>query len=246
MQSALKKLGYVNVHHMFTVFGTPGEADKWLALLKIKYEGAGGEAITREMFDDVLGDCDAITDLPSAIFARELIALYPEAKVILTTRSTESWYKSMLSTIHPFHFDPLATLISPFLPAHKRSIRKLLSYIFLHLFYNNFPLYGKRVFEDRNALVKSLMVGEEERFLVFEAREGWEPLCKFLGRKVPEGEYPRLHDTRSFREMMIPERYLRVKRMLGILAVVAPVLVGLGVWRGGFGRFRLATFKGFF
>ncbi|KAG4427168.1 hypothetical protein IFR05_017349, partial [Cadophora sp. M221] len=174
MQAALQKLGYVDIHHMFTVFGTPGEADKWLALLKMKYEGTGGDCITREMFDDLLGNCDAITDLPSIIFARELITVYPEAKVILTTRSTDSWYRSMLSTIHAFHSDSLNTITTPFLPPHRHSIRKLLDYIFLHFFYNNFPLYGKRVFEDHNALVKSLV--PRERLLVFEAREGWEPL----------------------------------------------------------------------
>lgn len=57
MCAALKKLGYENIHHMFYVFKTPGEAGKWHALLKIKYEGAGAGTITREMFDDLLGDC---------------------------------------------------------------------------------------------------------------------------------------------------------------------------------------------
>ncbi len=30
--------------------------------------------------------------------------------------------------------------------------------------------------------------GEKERLLVFEAKEGWEQFCKFLGKEVPEGE----------------------------------------------------------
>ena len=34
----------------------------------------------------------------------------------------------------------------------------------------------------------------KENLLVFEARDGWEPLCKFLGKPVPEGPYPRINE----------------------------------------------------
>lgn len=34
----------------------------------------------------------AVTDMPAAYFAEELIEAYPDAKVILTTRDTESWF----------------------------------------------------------------------------------------------------------------------------------------------------------
>ncbi|KAG4422024.1 hypothetical protein IFR04_004883 [Cadophora malorum] len=205
MCAALKKLGYENIHHMFYVFKTPGEAGKWHALLKIKYEGAGAGTITREMFDDLLGDCSALTDLPSILFARELLILYPDAKVILTTRSTTSWYTSMLHTIYAWQSDPLNRIIDPFLSKHRYALRKLLDYIFLQFFYGNFPLYGKRVFEEHNQMVRDLTEGRGngERLLVFEAREGWVPLCKFLGKDVPEGEYPRLHDTKEFRSHLI-------------------------------------------
>ncbi len=39
-----------------------------------------------------------------------------------------------------------------------------------------------------------------ERLLVFEAKQGWEPLCKFLDVPVPtDGPYPRVNDTAAFR-----------------------------------------------
>ncbi len=31
----------------------------------------------------------------------------------------------------------------------------------------------------------------KDKLLVFEAKEGWEPLCNFLNVPVPEGSYPR-------------------------------------------------------
>ena len=42
-----------------------------------------------------------------------------------------------------------------------------------------------------------------ERLLVWDLREGWEPLCSFLEVEVPEEPLPRLNDTTSFREGII-------------------------------------------
>jgi len=42
-----------------------------------------------------------------------------------------------------------------------------------------------------------------KRLLVYDVAEGWEPLCRFLGRPVPEGvDFPRLNDRRSFRRVI--------------------------------------------
>ncbi|HEX8335675.1 MAG TPA: sulfotransferase [Pyrinomonadaceae bacterium] len=42
----------------------------------------------------VYDDVDAVTDIPSAYFYRELLAAYPECKAVLTARDVESWWKS--------------------------------------------------------------------------------------------------------------------------------------------------------
>jgi hypothetical protein len=44
-----------------------------------------------------------------------------------------------------------------------------------------------------------------DRLLVYDVREGWAPLCSFLGVPIPEGvEFPRLNDTASFQARMNP------------------------------------------
>lgn len=35
----------------------------------------------------------------------------------------------------------------------------------------------------------------KRRLLEFESKDGWEPLCKFLGKDVPAGPYPRVNDA---------------------------------------------------
>lgn len=67
-----------------------------------------GLKVTREDFDNIIGHCVGISDLPGAAFARELIAAYPEAKVILNTRSDmAAWHKSFDSTLGTFDRDPM-------------------------------------------------------------------------------------------------------------------------------------------
>ena len=42
-----------------------------------------------------------------------------------------------------------------------------------------------------------------QRLLVWEPRDGWEPLCDFLEVPVPETPVPRLNDTAAFKEGII-------------------------------------------
>jgi hypothetical protein len=43
---------------------------------------------------------------------------------------------------------------------------------------------------------------EPKRLLVFDVREGWEPLCRFLEVRVPSEPFPRLNDTASTQAMI--------------------------------------------
>jgi hypothetical protein len=41
------------------------------------------------------------------------------------------------------------------------------------------------------------------RLLVYEVKEGWEPLCDFLGVEAPKDKpFPHLNDSGSFRKMV--------------------------------------------
>ena len=42
-----------------------------------------------------------------------------------------------------------------------------------------------------------------KQLLLFNAADGWEPLCTFLGVPIPDEPYPRLHDTKEFRGMIL-------------------------------------------
>lgn len=63
-----------------------------------------------------------------------------------------------------------------------------------------------------NAMVKAGIPAE--RLLVYSVKEGWEPLCTFLGKEVPDVEFPRINDTQSL------NRILRGVQVFGFLAGV--------------------------
>lgn len=54
--------------------------------------------ITRENFDALLNHAVAATDAAASMFAAEMIAAYPEAKVVLNTRrDLDAWHKSAIA-----------------------------------------------------------------------------------------------------------------------------------------------------
>lgn len=61
----------------------------WLDAIERKFDGKG-EPYGRAEFDQLLGHCQGVSDIPAILFAEELIEAYPEAKVILTHREFES------------------------------------------------------------------------------------------------------------------------------------------------------------
>ncbi|KAL3427274.1 nad dependent epimerase [Phlyctema vagabunda] len=231
-KKALEQLGYKGVYHAATVFMTPGHADQWTAALEAKYEGKGAP-FTKEQFDAVLGQYSAVTDIPAVCFSPELIALYPDAKIILTTRSVDSWYESMMNTIWASQVDPLRPIQRLFYNAHLASLARMFDKLFHVYFYGDFEKWGKRVFVEHNDRVRT--VAPQDRFLEFQVKEGWEPLCKFLGKDVPEASFPRVNDTLSWRkDFKTGEAWTKVKR-IGTATVVVSAAAGI-MWKRSSGK----------
>ena len=56
---------------------------------------------------------------------------------------------------------------------------------------------AEQFFSDWETSVRQFV--PQEKLLVFQAREGWAPLCQFLGREVPTSPFPRLNNASQFR-----------------------------------------------
>lgn len=132
----------------------------------------------------------------------QLIKKYPEAKVVLTIRSPESWFKSASNTIFKMgeSFDEKALNGN----MHLKNVYEMASTMIVHgLFENRLQdeEFATRKFVEHNERIKAIV--PPERLLIMELGDGWEKLCPFLGKDIPNEPYPRgnsIEEFAAFRE----------------------------------------------
>lgn len=136
-------------------------------------------------WDALFDGYDATISWPACFFYKELYKAYPDAKFILTWRDPERWADSVLGVIH--NFPKLKKF--RFVPR----VRAMLGLVETLLI----PKFGS--FEpEREHLINLIKTHSEEviaffppeKLLVYEVKEGWEPLCRFLGHDVPAQKFP--------------------------------------------------------
>ncbi|KAF7309000.1 hypothetical protein MKEN_01100900 [Mycena kentingensis (nom. inval.)] len=208
MHEALRILGYHDVHHMFNVLKNPPEADMWLEALQAKFEGRG-TPYTRADWDQLLGHCAAVTDAPSMLFAADLIAAYPSAKVILTLRDPQKWWKSFSSTILKAVNSASLALAARVDPAGVGRIVPMARLVTESLMGGPQEEWteerGVRQFEAHCATIREIV--PRERLLEYRPGDGWESLCAFLKKDVPECAFPRTNDEAMFRRKVYGVAY---------------------------------------
>jgi hypothetical protein len=79
----------------------------------------------------------------------------------------------------------------------------------------NFPEQGRAWYVEDNQKVRNLV--SDERFLEFDVKQGWGPLCKFLKKEILDLLFPRLNDTGSFMRHLTPAMEIRRKQAVSIL-----------------------------
>lgn len=107
LRQAIEILGVSPTFHGFDAMLPPSILQEFYRLVDKKWckpagpnAATGSLKLTREDFDHLWGNHVAVTDLPAATFARELIHAYPEAKVILNhRRDVEDWHRSYMQTL---------------------------------------------------------------------------------------------------------------------------------------------------
>ncbi len=205
LKIALEKLGFDPCYHMTELFEQPGHIGTWEAAMR-------GEPVD---WEEVFCGYRATVDWPGAAFYEDLMERYPEAKVILTVRDPERWYVSALSTIYHARRTASSRVLAAlglFIPG-VRDVRRATG-IVEDLAWEG--IFGGR-FEDREHAIGVFdrlngQVVERippERLLVYDVKEGWAPLCAFLGAEAPEDEpFPRLNAAAAFRKEVRRRRAL--------------------------------------
>jgi hypothetical protein len=216
LKRALELLGFGPCHHMEEVIRHPAEVPTWEA-------AARGEPVDWRAF---LRGWGSTVDFPSSYYYRDLAAAFPDAKVILTVRDPDAWYESFHGTIHPMLTRFPNQIVGPRLPFVSGPFRVSAHPRFRELHLNHFEDRERaiRAFREHNEEVKRVIPAE--RLLVYEVKEGWEPLCRFLGVPVPDVPFPRVNDTKEF------QRRVTVVTIVSWVVLLLPLLllVALAAW----------------
>ena len=160
-------------------------------------------------WDELFAGKESIVDWPGSYHWRELMDVYPEAKVLLSVRSPESWVESMNNTIAAIWFGD-----------------NLMHHLAQAQYYVD-PLYASwldllnDMWTKADIMVNSggdaaeMAAGMErwnqevidtvpsDRLLVWNPKDGWEPLCELLDVPVPDTPLPNVNDTENFQKNLI-------------------------------------------
>lgn len=188
LKSALEELGFDKCYNMREVISHPEHARMWNALHQ-------GKTIN---WEELFQGYRAVVDWPACTFYQTLIQQYPDAKVVLTVRDPERWYESALSTI--YKVPDVQKSMWAGNPIMQHVSLMIDNIIWNGTFHRKFEdkSYAIAIFNQHIAQVKQTV--SPERLLVYEVKEGWEPLCQFLNVPVPQDKsFPHLNDTAEFR-----------------------------------------------
>ena len=196
---ALEMLGLGPCYHMVDVLADLEQAPLWERAL----DGDGP-------WEEIFAGYQSTVDWPGGYFYRELIDVYPDAKVLLSVRDPQAWEASMRQTVWAVR--------------HGESLIRLLSSAQAHVnpqWQGFIKMIDRLVWEGKGTFASGHETAEEligrmerhneevrrnvpsERLLVWTATEGWEPLCEFLELPVPDTPFPHINDRKEFLNRII-------------------------------------------
>lgn len=223
LKAALEELGFGPCYHMSELFEHPEHIELWEAAAK-------GQPVD---WNQIFRNYRATVDWPGGAFYEELMERYPDAKVILTVRDPEKWYESAWSTIYGIQktadYSPVSRLVRLLVPrmrVMKRAGQMINALAWEGMFHGRFEdrQYAIEAFERWNEEVKKRV--PSERLLVYEVKEGWEPLCEFLGVGAPDKPFPHLNDAEVFQRRNRRQRTLSVAALLVVALTFSALLAG--------------------
>ncbi|KAH7183659.1 P-loop containing nucleoside triphosphate hydrolase protein [Fusarium flagelliforme] len=211
--AAFQALGY-KPFHASMMEQYPHLLPLYMEAMQAKFEQTV-EPYGRKEFDKLfLGKWNVSCNMPGSLMADELIAAYPNAKIILTTRDVDKWQHSMKESVDAAAkwktFDYLASWdpdrIGLWWRYHKyqHALRPKLA-----------PNGEKQAYLDHYKHINRIV--PPERVLNYHVSEGWEPLCKFLGKEVPDVPFPNVNNKNSFLAGRRRRWFQLLRIMMGVI-----------------------------
>ena len=177
---------------------------------------------------------DAATDIPSAYWFQEIYETFPDAKVVLSVRDSEEvWVKSWVEQLEIIQ--TLGGVFNRILIRYPNRIKqwlfgKRVPIPFLEAIING--TFGslntqstflfKKKYREHNERVQAII--PKEKLLIYNVKQGWKPLCEFLGCEIPEEEFPRANVGLSFTKDLVSARLKSIQRNVIVFSLVLALL----------------------
>jgi Sulfotransferase domain len=181
LKFALEKLLGAPCYHMIEVFGHADHVELWT-------KAARGEPVD---WDAMFEDYAAIVDWPACSFWPEISTAFPDAVILLSTRSdSEAWFKSANDTIF--------SAIDEQLPADMGPWRDMFFDVARTRFTDQVNDHDAAIaaYEAHNEKVRR--DADPNRLVEWQPGDGWKPLCDALGLPVPDEPFPHANTTEEF------------------------------------------------
>jgi hypothetical protein len=230
---ALEELGFGPCYHIRTLNSEPHRVVDWITAERDPAL-ADWKRIFRG-FDSAVGS-------PASAFWREITDEFNYAKVILTVRPADGWYESVAATLNEaLAPEPAAVrLLTWQRPSQAATYAKASDEFQQRILQRE--VGGD--FSDRERTIKAFDKHiadvkariQADRLLVYSVRDGWGPLCTFLGVPEPDRPFPRENDRATYRRRLRAARNdVLIPRLLTMTGVVAGLAL-LAVWLRRAGR----------
>ena len=243
MRRGLTQLGYGFVYHARATTERPGDHPFWVDLIERKF-GPRKAPIRREHFDRILGDCGAVTDCPCVAFWEELMDAYPEAKIVLQEREVETWYRSFETVVLN---GVMGWRTSILIWASKHGLvdgadgfvqnDKVICGAFKTRSRREIPRNARAVYKEHYAAIAARAEREGRPALNMKLGAGWEPLCEFLGKPIPNDDFPRGNEsafmvrvTREVQNTMLLQLFGTLAKAASMAVVSAGLVAFLAKW----------------
>jgi len=175
-------------------------------------------------------------DWPLCCWYNQLAAMHPQAKVLLTVRDPIDWFSSFshitTSITRLITQPPYSWFFDLVAGKHVANLRKAERIEFgingeMRKAVGAGQDHAVAFFKDHIKQVKASV--PPERLLVFDVKEGWEPLCAFLNLPVPPIPFPKINDRREVQALNILLRGVVWVVLLG-LPILLALILQTGSW----------------
>lgn len=220
MAAAYEKLGYENVHHGIAALRKDWDhrplnraCERTFPKTRPWYRTPAGPLTAKE-WDDIFGEFGAITDV-ACLYWKQLVETYPDAKVVLVERPVEKWYKSFDDTVIDIMFSTTMQIYTSTaeIILGDRMATAWIKSVAGYFNANTKPdlrARARSVYHEHYEQIRATV--PKEQLLDYELGSGWEPLCKFLGKEIPDEDFPRVNDTEAMQTAVLEWQIRNFKR----------------------------------